>query len=226
MKILGLTGLEGSGKDTAAGYVKEWGDNLGLAVERRGFADILKYSAAVLLGMTHEEAQTNDGYLNFTNALKERGEISITIPFNDEEKAADMGATTPVTMTMSGRQFLRNYGTEAHRDVFGYDFWVDALFSEYDYAPKYSDSYPGELLNPDVRPDVLVIPDVRFDNEAEGLRSRGGFVWEIHRAVEVEGDHVSEHGIDSSLINCSIRNETDLSDLRKATFDTCNAFLL
>lgn len=215
MKILGLTGLEGSGKDTVASYVTEWGDNLGLTVERQGFADILKYSAAVLLGMTHEEAQLNGGYLNFTNALKERGEISITIPLNVEEKALGLSdEELPPTVTLSGRQFLRNFGTEAHRDVFGNDFWVDALFKEYD-----------NVVGGDV-PDVLVIPDVRFDNEAEAIKERDGFVWEIHRKVEVEGDHVSEHGIDSSLINCSIRNETDLSDLRKATFDTCNAFLL
>lgn len=219
MKILGLTGLEGSGKDTVAGYVKEWGDNLGLTVERQGFADILKYSAAVALGMTHEEAGFEDGLgaLNFINALKERGSVTVNIPLDAEEKA--MGFTDdelPPSMTLSGRQFLRNYGTEAHRDVFGYDFWVDALFKEYDSVV---DDKPNA-------PDVLVIPDVRFDNEAEAIRRRDGFVWEIHRAVEVEGDHISEAGIDGSLINCSIRNETSLLDLRKATFDTCNSFLL
>lgn len=213
MKILGLTGLEGSGKDTVAGYVKEWGENLGLTVERQGFADILKYSVAMTLGMSHEEAQTNSGFFTFINALKDRGEISITIPFDDDEKAADMGATTPETMTMTGRQFLRFYGTEAHRDVFGFDFWSDALFAEYDSSPA--------------QPDILVIPDVRFNNEAEAVRERGGFVWEVHRpCVEVEGEHISEAGIDDYLINCSIRNETNFDDLRQATFDTCNSFLL
>lgn len=217
MKILGLTGLEGSGKDTVAGYVTEWGENLGLTVERQGFADILKYSAAMVLGMTHEEAQTNDGYLNFTNALKERGSVTITIPLSAEEKALGLSEEElPPAITMSGRQFLRNYGTESHRDVFGYDFWVDALFDA-----QGSDTPEGVEL-----PDVLVIPDVRFDNEAKAIRARDGFVWEIHRKVEVEGNHVSEDGITSGLINCSIRNETNLEDLRKATIDTCNAFLL
>jgi len=29
--------------------------------------------------------------------------------------------------SITGRQALQRYGTEGHRDVFGEDFWVDAL---------------------------------------------------------------------------------------------------
>lgn len=208
MRILGLTGPAGAGKDTAAEFVMEWALENDIYALRAGFADALKYSAAVALGMP--PAVARGASLEFINALKERGTITVNIPRTEAEVA--LGLDGDEMIGFSGRQFLQWYGTEAHRDAFGTDFWVDALFS------KYSESSD--------RPELLVIPDVRFLNEADAIHSRSGQIWGVHRpdAASVE-NHVSEAGLPDHVLRCSIRNEAALEDFRTAVFQTADALL-
>jgi hypothetical protein len=60
------------------------------------------------------------------------------------------------------RELLQRLGTEAGRDVLGENVWVNAVF----------DNFSGEKL---------VISDVRFPNEAEEIRRRGGAIVRIVR---------------------------------------------
>lgn len=59
------------------------------------------------------------------------------------------------------RRFLENLGTGC-RDVFGADFWVDQLLAGVDS-------------------DRVVVADVRFANEAEAIRAKGGKIIKINR---------------------------------------------
>jgi hypothetical protein len=68
---------------------------------------------------------------------------------------------------------------------------------------------------------IVLIPDVRFTNEARAIRQEGGLVLRIYRdRTDRHGDeHPSEMEMDSpefaSLVTHEIRNNTDeLSDLR------------
>lgn len=86
------------------------------------------------------------------------------------------------------RRFLQVLGTEAVRGHLGADSWVNAL-----------DLAWGKLGSP-----RLVIPDVRFPNEAEYVKKRGT-LWRVNRLNEngtgfnngVGTDHPSEANVSS-----------------------------
>jgi len=58
------------------------------------------------------------------------------------------------------RDYLQTLGTEAVRDHLGPDVWVNALAARLDALPRET--------------AVVTVDDVRFDNEAEFIKSRGG----------------------------------------------------
>src|SRR5215467_14474429 len=129
--ILGLSGAKGSGKDTVAAYlVKEHG------FERKAFADPLKKSVAALFDIPFasiDQFKNNDAML-----------VTIEHRSNPSLHQTDM----------TFRTLLQRYGTEAHRDVFGEDFWLD-------YTLPVRGYYPGR---------AIVVTDVRFENEANRVR--------------------------------------------------------
>lgn len=87
---------------------------------------------------------------------------------------------------MSPREMFQKLGTEGGREVFGEDLWLKRWLKFYE---EYKD-----LSN-------IVVPDVRFENEAELVRARGGIV--IHlttsRKSALKGNtttHASEAGVE------------------------------
>ena len=85
---------------------------------------------------------------------------------------------------MTPRQIFQMEGTEAGRNVFGGDLWIKRFMLSYNLL-KHTDD--------------IIVPDVRFDNEASAIRSLGGIVIEIRRGVAgltgASGAHVSESGL-------------------------------
>lgn len=172
-----------AGKDTAYGYIEEYFSDTALRVEHMSFARKLKQSAATLFDIEEDPIVWSD-------AIKSGGTIYIDWPGGSE--------------AFSGREFLQRYGTEAHRNIFGTDFWVDAAL------PKDTDHY-GKLL---------VFTDVRFPNEAQRIRDLGGEIWHIVRPSMVNGDdHASEQPLDASLVDRTIINDQTLNHFRSEVFD-------
>lgn len=108
-------------------------------------------------------------------------------------------------MGISGRTFLQRYGTEAHRDLFGDDFWVDALLpleikKFHGDEARWQKNFPTS--------DIAVITDVRFENEAERIRDLGGQVWRIDRPdlPETEDQHASEQALPISMVDVVVPN--------------------
>jgi hypothetical protein len=168
--ILGLTGRMGSGKDTVYQRLAEIVAMPDLVVERRAFADPLKDSVASLLMMDRN--------------LEEELKRSV-----DDAVVVYRGRRPIRTFTM--REFLQRYGTEAHRDVFGQDFWLDATLPLYEDNPYYRS--PGTLL---------VITDCRFPNEAERVKECGGQVWEVvgpEGRMRADAEHASERALPAEL---------------------------
>jgi hypothetical protein len=226
-KLIGLSGLARSGKDTAADKISVWCKKQGLTVARHGFADKLKESAAHALGVFEDE-------IDFCNKLKgdyERGTVQV--------RMASV-ATGPnfLLKQITGREFLQYYGTEAHRNVFGSDFWVDALLpaTEGNYGTRFeeenifedSGSSAGSKNLPDwwkyfrigasSVADVCLITDCRFDNEAERIVQIGGEIWRVDRDGSGAGEagaveHASEQNLPGELISLIIDNNGSLSDL-------------
>ncbi|RLC98015.1 MAG: hypothetical protein DRI46_12050, partial [Chloroflexi bacterium] len=111
--LIGIAGPAGSGKDTfanaaarAARAHDEWA-----VVD--SFAAPLKRSAAVAIGVPEEILLDH----------KRRGKMTVMIHNED--------GITQYSHKLSVRKYLQLYGTEAHRDIFGDDFWIKNLLERY-----------------------------------------------------------------------------------------------
>jgi hypothetical protein len=192
VKLIGLHGPKQSGKDATYRAIKEIKDDTTTGVVRDAFADRLKLSAARCFkpDATLEEA------LEWANRIKQ-DEFTIEVWY---------GGTDDYEV-VTGREFLQHYGTEAHREVFADDFWIEAVIPNPNAL-----AFGREDL---VDGDILVITDVRFPNEAEAIRDAGGEVWKIYRPeAENTGDtHASEVPLPDELIDRVIDNSGDLVNL-------------
>lgn len=180
--IIGITGHKRSGKDTTYQIIQQ----IYPYAERRAFADKLKQSAAALLGIPVEEIER----------LKTDPSYHLTVQhFNVFEYS-------PIAQ-MNVRTFLQRYGTEAHREVFGEDFWLEQCLPR-DEMSNYLD-----------HKKLIVVTDVRFDNEASWIIRMGGDIWSLNRdAVKDESDeHASEVPVDGDYVSVKIDNNGTLDDL-------------
>lgn len=178
--LIGLNGRLKAGKDTTFGIIQK----LHPEAERVSFADKLYESAAAALGIGVE-------------ALRELK--------NDEEDAAIMlfGSGGNAFHSLSFREYLQRYGTEAHRDVFGQEFWVDMAL-------------PANLNHSD---KLLVVTDMRFPNEAARVGDLGGHLVKVCRHTETRhSEHASEQNIDY-MIDYFLDNTGTLEDLEGNVVD-------
>lgn len=196
--IIGLAGAKESGKNTAARMINElFSDDY--EVKEWSFAAKLKQSAvAALTGhvVPIEEA------IEHCDWIKEHGIIRV------DKGLEPMGK-------ISGRQFLQWYGTEAHREIFGKDFWIDIVMNQ----------IPNPITELGTKEEwnsrIDVITDIRFPNEAIAVRSHGGKVLRINRPSIGEGDsHASEKPLENYLVWGEISNKGSLNDLRQKILPT------
>lgn len=167
--IIGLSGKKGVGKNTAGDYLVEQHGFVQLS-----FAAALKQSAGALFGIDSAEWDR----LKNSNSRVEIWEDGINL------------------RSISGRVFLQRYGTEAHRAVFGDDFWVDQLLSRLDPEWDY------------------VITDARFENECAAIRTRGGITIYIERDTGAPADdHPSEQPPSEDVIDAILGNNGSYLDL-------------
>lgn len=109
------------------------------------------------------------------------------------------------------RWFLQVLGTECMRDGLHSEVWVNALMSEYKPKERHlgladvSDDYP-----------LWLITDVRFPNEADAVRSRGGLMVRIerHNSDAPISLHPSETSLDNYEFDEVIVNDGTLLDLQ------------
>lgn len=208
MKVIGLTGPAGGGKDTVCGFALEWCKEHNISAARFAFADVLKRSAASALGF-HTGGDTGRSVaeaIELCNKIKQPG-VRVQVyqtTFDPEDPPTDEDIAN-----ISGREFLQFYGTEAHRDVFGKEFWVDAMERKLSTAA-------GNV-------EVCFLTDTRFLNEAAMVYRHEGHVWHITRP-EVEGAveaHASEAGLPVKRSDVRINNHGTLEDLRAVVGSTC-----
>lgn len=187
-QLIGISGKKGRGKDTVFSILSQLLEDRDLVVEREGFADRLKLSAKRCF---EPDAEFDPSVLQWSDYLKNHGYVQFII---EHESGVH-------SHTITGREFLQNYGTEAHRDVFGKDFWINAVLPE-DWQDRHPDT------------DVLVITDVRFPNEAERVLEVGGSIWEVQRPEldkqEVADTHASEIPLPRRYIDHIIVNDSSL----------------
>jgi len=101
------------------------------------------------------------------------------------------------------RSALQKLGTECMRGVFGQDFWLKRWMLGYH---TWKDT------------DHIVVPDVRFENEANLIRNFNGMIIHIRRPHNPNGipqTHASEAGIAIRSTDIVIDNVGELKQLRE-----------
>ena len=73
----------------------------------------------------------------------------------------------------------------------------------------------------------VVIPDVRFPNEADAIKELGGIIWRINRhGLNGINEHRSEHAMDSQMVDHVIYNDGSLEELSDEVFMSAKKFHL
>ena len=141
--LIGLLGFQSAGKGTA-------GDVLAsdYAFQKQEFADPLKDAVSIIFNWPRHLLS---GDTEESRIFREKV---------DDDWSLRLGyVVTP-------RNMLQKMGTEAGRNVFGDDLWVQSLDSRIDMTKN------------------NVITDVRFPNEIKWIRSKGGFVIRVTRGPD------------------------------------------
>lgn len=172
--IIGLHGHKRVGKDTVYEIIQS---SYPHAI-RLAFADKIKESLAALFGVSMREIDT----------LKEEGGM-----FKVESQS--------FKHSYSWRTFAQRYGTEAHRELFGDDFWVDMTL-------------PLDMQHLWLS-ELVVVTDVRFKNEARRILDLGGHIIHLARTELDKNDiHISEEPLPNEYISYIIHNNSSLEDLK------------
>lgn len=152
MRVIGITGKAGAGKDTAA----------------------------TLLSKMYP----NSRIYHFADPLKEACSAAFGIPLAHFNQREIKEMENPF-WRKSPRWMAQFVGTEMFRNLIGEDFWIRR--AEMEYVNADADGI-----------GTLIVPDVRFDNEANWIGEHSGTMLEIVRSgipeVGISG-HASEAGI-------------------------------
>lgn len=187
--LIGLAGRAGAGKDTfgsclAEQYSKRYHNWPARTVSFAGTTQMWR-SAITALGISD--------YFDIDQDLIDQFKRNafITVEGLDDE------------FHLTGREYIQHFGTEAHRDIFGEDFWVDRLFQ----------SQGGEQLN--LPKELIIVTDVRFENEAQAIIDAGGFIIMVCRdSGEYSGqEHSSEQMINAFEIDMFVENKGTKEEL-------------
>lgn len=137
----------------------------------------------------------------FSAKLKELASLMLGIPvekFEDQDfKKSKLG---PEWSNMTVREFLQKLGTDAIRDKLHKDAWVNAAMAEYKESSNW------------------IFTDVRFPNEAQAIKDRGGIIIRLNRyppgcSPKLMDLHESEIGLDDWDFDYVIYNLGTLEDL-------------
>jgi len=194
--VIGISGPARAGKDTTAQFMQQEivgntnPDMQNLVVALESWAAPIKSMVAMLLDFFHIGSIMNPAEL---------------APYLDGDKKEEhieaIGA--------SPRKLMQTLGTDWGRNIISESIWIDSMAAR---AAMYND-----VVDAGYSGAVLIIPDCRFDNEAEFVRSIGGTMLRVETSRELEEveEHASEGGISDNLIHTVLHNDGTLEDLQK-----------
>jgi len=250
--LIGISGKIGSGKDTMAEIIKHLCSSPGLSngtiahfvqqhsvmankgeYQVKKFAGKLKQIASILTGIPVDKfenqefkkenlgeewesvfiLQTGEGIDNALGPFKNVETAQHFLKLAGLEHHPNVSNDVMVRH-MTVREMLQKLGTEAMRNGLHNNVWVNALFADY-RAPKMSEDFPSKWL----------ITDVRFENEAEAIKERGGILVRIKRSSsESSGSHPSETALDHYKFDYTIDNNGSMVDLVAAVRSFLEAY--
>lgn len=166
--------------DVGVGFEPDW--------KIKKFAGKLKQIASLLTGIPIEKFEDQEFKKSILN-----NEWDIKLGRID-------GIKRKKAMTV--RDLLQKLGTEAIRDGLHPNAWVNALFA--DYLPTTGKHVSleqhnlGEVVKEPEYPN-WIITDVRFPNEAQAIKDRGGVILRVNRSVVLPDDLLSLEEYNKSL---------------------------
>lgn len=131
--------------------------------------------------------------VSFAHAMKEG--LKVMFGLTDEHVNGNLKGETIPGLGVSPRCLLQTLGTEWGRGIIGNDIWIDLVAKEWGLLLSSVDEtfYTG-----------MVISDLRFENEADWVRSQGGTVVHVlNKGMEniPESDHKSESSVVLDVVN-------------------------
>ena len=216
--LIGISGKMGSGKDTLSivlNYLadKDAPDSIGrwdqsvedFVYKNKKYSEKLKYMVCFLIGCSRSDLEDRD--------FKEKhlGEDWIVHWYKDNKgrksltKTALEAVNHPDAATigqdmLTPRKLLQLIGTEAGRQIIHPNIWVSALFADYKKIAYNWDCDGNTTV--EGYPN-WIITDVRFTNEAQAIKDRGGILIRINRHQYLENglgirkdEHLSETALD------------------------------
>ncbi len=182
---LGLAGVAGAGKDTVFERLQALG---GPRFVRMSVADPLKESIAALFDID----------LDTLDRLKRDPDSFVKVGGADPDRPGMAIYYGGGRQRRTMREFMQRYGTEAHRDVFGQDFWLDVW--QMNATNAQLEAAGGAFVTADA-PLTIVNTSVRFENEAQRIIEMGGRVFHVEGPQDVgAGGHPSEKLLPEELI--------------------------
>lgn len=184
INLIGISGKKRHGKNTIAFIIQH-------QIARANGNETLSHP----LKEDEESLQRKSKWVqkSFANKLKRIASILTGIPTKDFEKEDVKNHLMPKEWdkpneVMTYRGFLQKLGTEAMRDTLHPNIWVNALFS------TFKDNRIGYVATPftpvaEVEigdEDNWIITDVRFPNEFEAIKERGGLNIRVFRPGQLK----------------------------------------
>lgn len=190
--ILGITGYARAGKTSIANIL----------IERVGYKLMAFADGVRALALAIDPFVQVDGDRHYTEGNTPFARYSTVLKAIGYEAAKSHPDV---------RQLLQRVGTEGGRGVLGERVWVEAFRNRVEHA-YLDDEFALTLSDMNI-----VVPDVRFTNEADALREMGGFIIRVERpGIESQGGHVSETESDRIVADATIV-ASNLDELREQT---------
>lgn len=234
--IIGISGRKQSGKSTLARYLQAcYSINNPYGVDSiqccyqalDGIITATRASGASLQVREGDEGILSDGRVksaSFADNLKKKICIDILgVDFNavygsDQQKNAPtkiLWDNFPQSIKakykkysgpMSGRQIMQSVGTQIFRQMIYGPVWIESLFRNIK---------SGQLSSS----DIVMIPDIRFPNQADAVLENGGYVIRLTQK-KFEDGHVSQSALDdynwSKSDRCYVLNNVGMTMFQKA----------
>lgn len=220
------------------------------------FAEKLKQIACILLGCTMEQLEDEKFKNSYLDESWDKWSITSqfdTTYYLTKQEALEShgGYYEPVLVRMTPRLLLQLLGTECGREIIHPQIWVNSLFADYKLVTKRGEgiplgpttytvpalsTYPREHWNKTISCKYFeweeypnwIITDMRFPNELEAIKVRGGITIRVNRNIIntelidgsfIQGkiirvdEHASETALDKTEFDYTINNDGTLEDL-------------
>lgn len=245
--LIGLAARARSGKDTVANYLLRHAD-----ISSYALADPVKMACQALFGLTDAETWADEHkehiiplwdcsprqFFQLVGTEWMRAQRPDHWIRRAEQILSSPAPTPTASMSALDMAMLAIYGMPPEQEHS--DYWqLDAKqarahleqlcssrFPDYQERRAQRPVWPSYYSYPDSKQaDCIVIRDIRYENEADFIRSAGGQIWHIQRKdLQAVNPHSSEWGIAVQSGDAIIHNNGTLAELEACVAQQWQAY--